>query len=110
MENKVKPITPEEVIELKKNLLPDNVIKTWNELIAKNIVNGTCVILQSDAEKALESLISSEDPNNIFVRGWLDIEDIYRKAGWTVTYDKPGYNESYPATFTFRKRPKAFPK
>ncbi len=32
---------------------------------------------------------------------WLNVEELYRAQGWTVTYDKPGYNESYPATFTF---------
>ncbi len=34
---------------------------------------------------------------------WLDVEDVYREAGWVVEYDKPGYCESYEATFTFKK-------
>ena len=36
--------------------------------------------------------------------GWLDVEGIYRKAGWDVEYDSPGYCEDYPATFKFRKK------
>jgi hypothetical protein len=42
----------------------------------------------------------------IFHRGWLDVEDAYRAEGWTVVYDKPGYNESYAASFTFSARSK----
>lgn len=32
---------------------------------------------------------------------WLNFEGAYRRAGWKVEFDKPGYNESYPATFKF---------
>lgn len=39
-------------------------------------------------------------------REHLDVEDVYRAAGWEVTYDKPGYNETYDATFTFRSAKK----
>lgn len=28
----------------------------------------------------------------------------YQAAGWKITYDKPGHNETYNATFTFAKR------
>ena len=31
-----------------------------------------------------------------------DVEDIYEKAGWDVTYDTPGYNETYEPKFTFK--------
>ena len=37
----------------------------------------------------------------IYDNNWLDIEDIFREAGWKVTYDKPAYNESYDAYFKF---------
>lgn len=29
-------------------------------------------------------------------------EDIYRKEGWHVSYDKPVYDENYPSTFEFK--------
>jgi len=38
----------------------------------------------------------------IFDKGWLNVEEVYRAAGWAVEYDKPGFNESYSATFTFK--------
>jgi hypothetical protein len=39
----------------------------------------------------------------IFDDNLLDVEEVYEKAGWKVEYDKPAFNESYPATFTFRR-------
>jgi hypothetical protein len=40
----------------------------------------------------------------MFNKHWFDIEDIYRKAGWAVEFDKPGYNESYESFFVFKKK------
>ena len=40
--------------------------------------------------------------STLFDNNWLDIEPIYRRAGWVVEYDKPAYCEDYPATFTFK--------
>jgi len=42
--------------------------------------------------------------DEVFDKGWLNIEPMYRAAGWKVVYDKPAYNESYEPTFTFTKR------
>ena len=43
---------------------------------------------------------------DIFDNHWLDVEDLYRKNGWKVDYDKPGYNESYNAYFVFSAKTK----
>ncbi len=42
--------------------------------------------------------------SEIYERHLLDVEPSYRAEGWEVEYDKPGYNETYEATFTFRKK------
>lgn len=42
----------------------------------------------------------------IFDNGWLDIETVYEDSGWSVEYDKPGYNESYEASWTFKPKRK----
>jgi hypothetical protein len=39
----------------------------------------------------------------VFSKHYLDFEDVYRKQGWKVYFDRPGFNESYTATFTFSK-------
>jgi len=43
------------------------------------------------------------DRNKIFEMGWLDVEDAYRAQGWNVVYDRPGYCESYEASFIFTR-------
>jgi hypothetical protein len=108
MSGKAKPITPNDVALTKRAGLPDFVILAWNRLIATKFVDNHAVVPQEDAVKELLASAHIENSmvtrDNIFGNGWLDIEEIYRKAGWTVEYDKPGYGETYPATFTFSKK------
>ena len=99
----VKPISPDDAAALKTSLIPDEVITAFNELIASNLVNGTATVSQNAAITAITKR-TGKKRDTIFAKGWLDIEDVYRAQGWTVEYDKPGYNEDYPASFTFRKR------
>jgi hypothetical protein len=42
--------------------------------------------------------------SEVYAKGWLNFEAIYEEAGWKVVYDKPGYNETYDANFTFTKK------
>ncbi len=97
-----KPVTPKEVVNLKKSLIPDAVIESFNELIAEKYLGGSSTFKQKDvvARMVKKGVLSEE----IYKNGWLDVEDIFEKAGWKVEYDKPGYNESYDATFTFSKK------
>ena len=99
----IKPITPEEVVSQKTALVPDEVIKCFNELIVKNWCGTSAVVNQNDAaEKIADALgISKRD---VFLRQLLDIEDLYNKAGRKVLYDKPTFNGTYGAYFTFSKR------
>jgi len=101
----VKPIRPSEVQNRKNETIPDVVIEAFNELIVKGLnASGThSTVKQSEAV----ALIHSKDSTlsgTLVDNGWLDVEDLYRCAGWEVEYDKPGYNESYPATFKFSKK------
>ncbi|MFZ5424563.1 MAG: hypothetical protein ACOZAO_02065 [Patescibacteria group bacterium] len=97
-----KPITPSGVGKAKSASLPDVVIEVFNELIAQNFYGGSASVKQKDAVAML--VAKGLDRNEIFKKGWLDVEEVYRKAGWKVYYDKPGYNESYDAYFRFSKR------
>lgn len=99
----LKPITPVEASRRFANeIIPDEIIAAVNELIVQNLVKDIATITQHEiVELAVLKGLKRED---IFENRWLDIEEVYRAAGWTVGYDKPGYNESYKASFTFRKR------
>jgi hypothetical protein len=97
-----KPVTPKEVVSLKKVLIPDEVIESFNELIAENYLGGYASFKQKDvvARMVKKGLKSADIYKNV----WLDVEDIFEKAGWKVEYDKPGYNESYDAYFSFKTK------
>ena len=89
----MKIIKPSEVVELKKNNIPQEVFDAFNELIAKNWDGHSATVLQKDVVDLIISKFTS--PVNPYAEHWLDIEDIYRNEGWIVEYDKPGWNEDY---------------
>ena len=104
----VKPITPKEVVGKKQKALPDEVIEAFNELIAENWNGSDASFLQKKVIKKIQQkvgagVVSGQD---ICDKGWLDVESVFKKAGWNVEYDGPGFNETYAASFTFKKKRK----
>lgn len=100
--NKVQPVTPREV-EQTLIPFPDDVLTAFNMIIAQNYRNGVSRFEQSEVVAAIIAL-TGKPRNHIFDNHWLDVETVYRRAGWKVEYDKPGYNETYEPTFTFTKK------
>ena|ERR1035437_2556462 len=105
--NKIKPISPKEIDNQKDLDIPDEVIAAFNELIIKKLNGDTAVITQGEALslclsklKAANKKMTSEE---LFDYHYLDVEQNFRKAGWKVEYDKPGYNERYEGFYTFSK-------
>lgn len=98
----VKPISPEEIGFYKKKILPQEVIETFNELIAKNYCNGTSRINQQEIITSLS--VKGISRQDIFNNKYLDVEPIYEAEGWEVEYDKPDYTESYDPVFIFRSK------
>lgn len=108
----IKPITPAEIGAAKATAIPPEVIKVFNDLIARHFVNDSATFRQSEVldHLAIEMGAEFTSPDagakwtkKVFRNGWLNVEDLYHDVGWIVEYDKPGFNESYPATFTFTK-------
>jgi len=99
-----KPITPDEVEALQEQVLPDAVFDVFNELIAKHWSGHDAVVIQDEAVNRITERLSCAR-GEVFAKGYLDVESAYRKAGWYVKYDKPGYNESYQAFFRFQREP-----
>jgi hypothetical protein len=104
----VLPIRPNEVRGKKQGVLPDAVLESFNELIVKKYDPNckSAIVQQSDVVALMEQ--KGLSPQDIFDNGWLNIEDTYRFVGWVVKYevvkyDKPGFNETYRATFTFQE-------
>lgn len=97
-----KPITPNECVAIKEKSLPDAVIVAFNRAIAEKWDGRISIIRQEFVALQIADALGIP-VSDVISRGYLDVEPIYRKAGWKVKYDKPGYNESYPATFEFSK-------
>jgi len=101
-----KPFTPKQAEDKKIEVIPPQVIEAFEELIVENLRGGTATIKQDDVVNRIHEKMTGVKTQEMFDKGWLDVEDLFRKAGWEVEYDKPGFNESYPATFTFSKKRK----
>ena len=102
MSKKVGPISPNEVCSQAKANFPSAVFEVFNDLIAANWNGISATIRQDEVVKRL--VAKGLERNEIFDKGWLNVEEAYRSKGWRVEYDKPGYNETYEATFTFRRK------
>lgn len=111
----VKPFSPTEAQVAKfRDYVPDFVIESVNETIAKNLDSDGCAkFKQDELVKLVISKMMAQEHNKyteatarqtIFDNKWMDFEPLYREQGWKVDYDKPGYNESYPATFEFKPK------
>lgn len=101
----IKPFTPDEAKGGKVTTLPPEVIEVFNHLLAERYSSHIEI-----SQPEVVGLILSKMPNvkrqEIFDKNWLDVEEVYDQYGWDVDYDKPGYNETYEATWTFTKKRK----
>ena len=98
-----KALTPQEI---KKGIgldIPDFVIESVNKLLAKSCGGNAYAKIK---KKDIVTEIIANHPgtvtsDQIHKNGWLNFEPIFREAGWKVSYDKPGFNESYDACYEF---------
>lgn len=97
----VKPITPNEV---SVKAIPEAVIEAFNKLIMIKFDGSQSHIKQKEAVSAIMKNMKLKDSKKIFDNHWLDVEPIFRKAGWKVTFDNPGFNETYEPSFIFKKK------
>jgi hypothetical protein len=102
----IKPIKPEEILDRKAETIPDAMFQAINELIALKWNGSSAKFRQDDLIKRYFEITGQDNLESnrqvIFDNHYLDFENIYRKEGWQVYYDKPAYNESYHATFEFK--------
>lgn len=99
----ITPIKPGDVQEAKNVLIPDGVLKAFNEMIASSW-NGTesNFTLSEVIDKAIKETGLTEE--QLLDNRFMDVETVYQSIGWDVAYDKPAYCESYSSFFVFRKK------
>ena len=107
MASKVKPIKPEDIAVAKKAYIPYEVVKAFNNLIAKEWNGREAIVKQCDVIKEILKMFDgTKTPmsvDGIYKEEYLEVEEIYRAEGWHVEYDKPGYDDHYEPNWTFRK-------
>ena|ERR1017187_1073383 len=92
--DKAVTIKQDDIVKLAVKKLQDDK-STTSEVIKLEIA-------QAGAEYLDGSVSDDAIKKAIFNNGWLNFESIFEKAGWLVSYDKPGFAEQfYPPTFTF---------
>lgn len=102
----MKAITPKEACEAKAKSLPEFVIKAFNNLLVRKYNQSAIYITQTEVVDEILKLSCDDNltRQDVFDNRWLDIEPLYREYGWVVNFDKPGYNESGVAMFTFKPK------
>ena len=107
----MKPITPAQVGRAKGKVFPPEVFQAFNELIAAKFVGQQAKFTQDEVVERIVELMGEKlgpDPQKrravLFDKGWLNVEAYYEKSGWVVSYDRPGYNETYAANWIFVKK------
>lgn len=102
--SKVLPITPAEVVVKKQESIPDGIFEAFNELIAENFNGSESKFKLKDVVNLAVSKMPDVPKDTMFEKHYFDVEEIYRKAGWMVEFDKAGYNETYDDFFVFIKK------
>jgi hypothetical protein len=98
----MRALTPEECAASAANDIPEVVIDAVNNLLKQKFRHGnTVTLVQDEITKEISRLNKDLTPTIVYKNGWLNFEPVFERAGWKVIYDKPGYNESYTATFEF---------
>lgn len=106
--NNVTPMSPKDIENDLENIIPEFVITAVNNILKRKYrPNNTYVALkQNEIIKEIQSINPDVSRAQIFDNKWFDFESLFEKAGWKVEYDKPGYNETYEAHFTFTPKKK----
>jgi hypothetical protein len=96
------PIKPTEVQNQKDVNIPEEVFNIFNDLITLHWNGISASVPQSEiiARLTVDYDISRQE---VFNRGYLEIEFAYRRVGWKVRYEKPDPNDSWGAYFVFSK-------
>ncbi len=96
------PIKPEDLDLLKEESIPEWVFELFNNAIVKDWDGKESVVKQW---QIVRDMVASGKclENDIFDKGYLDVESVYRKVGWNVVYKKADYFDRNSSSFLFSK-------
>ncbi len=87
-----RPMTPEEAGAYSVEAIPSIVFDTINEMIAEKMTRGNVTLMISDVRNRLRGKGVALENLSLAT-----VFDGYKRNGWKVYYDAPGYNETYEA-------------
>lgn len=102
-----KPIRPSEVKEHFDNNFPSFIIDAINDVIKESYRPNSKkfdVKLSVVKNKIITAISNYNDEFNAsyqFKDYFLDFENLYKKFGWKVSFDKATYGDSYESFYTF---------
>ena len=114
MTKSIRPITPDEVAKKKVDVVPEQAIEAFNNMIAQTWDGVRAEFTVVEVREMMINLLGrarglpdSENmrkqlKDEILDKGYLNVEPLFRESGWNVVCDVPGYNESYPSKFIFK--------
>lgn len=99
----MKPITPQQALENIEKAFPDFVIEAVNNCINQNYFGKPSFTIKQDEimKEILRLAPKGTTRQEVFDKHWMDFEEVYRKAGWKVTYDSPSWDENYDEFYKF---------
>lgn len=100
----MKPITPQECSAQAGSHIPELVVESVNALLKKKYSGGRATFTQDEVIAEIQKRGDTISREQIFDSKWLDFEPLFRRAGWDVEFDKPGYCETYDANWKFTKK------
>ena len=98
----IKPLSPLEVKQKAIESIPSEMVQAVNELLIENASRSSITLKQKDIEARFNKLSNGKYNHvDIYDKGWMDIEPIFRNAGWKVRYESPDRDQSFDEFFTF---------
>lgn len=101
--NTVQPLSPDRLVTPKAFQIPNIVIMVVNKLINENWDGHLSRVWQSDIIINIGRL-TGIDKESILRNRWLNVEPLYREAGYKVNYIAPNPGEKGDAYFEFIPR------
>lgn len=98
----VKPVSPDQLANQDEHDIHPSMIRAINILLSRFDGYSLNLTQREIVEKFL-NLEPNMKRSDVFDNNYLDFIGIYRRAGWDIVYDRPGYNESYEPNYTFKK-------
>lgn len=99
----VNPVRPDELVPANERQIPDVVFDVFNAHLTRGSAKASTGIRIEEEDIVRELVKRGLKKADIFGKKWLQVEPIYRQAGWEVVYSRPNLAyEYFPSSLTFK--------